>query len=117
MEENVVEDQSISLLDLSLQDTPARWWANHKDLVENWEDVKQDIQYRFQDKEKLESEMWMYFQVAQLFTRQYDPKPHIEQCIRQWKVAEIPSRLWVQVFPHSLGPILKSWFMHAETRR
>ena len=81
MEENVVEDQRISVLYLSLQDTPARWWANHKALVENWEDVKQDIQYRFQDKEKLESEMWMDFQVVQFFTRQYDPKPHIEQCM------------------------------------
>jgi hypothetical protein len=33
MEEKVVEDQSISVLDLALQDTPARWWANHKDLL------------------------------------------------------------------------------------
>jgi hypothetical protein len=51
MEEKVVEDQRISVLDLSLQDTPSRWWANHKALVENWDDVKQAIKYRFQDKE------------------------------------------------------------------
>jgi hypothetical protein len=30
---------------------------------------------------------------------------------------EIPSLLWVQVFPHSLGPILKSWYIHEETKR
>jgi hypothetical protein len=35
----------------------------------------------------------------------------------QWKVAEIPSHFWVQVFPHSLSPIPKSWFGHEETRR
>jgi hypothetical protein len=39
MEENIVEDQRISMLDLSLQDTPTKWWANHKALVINWEDV------------------------------------------------------------------------------
>jgi hypothetical protein len=66
MEEKIVEDQRISVLDLSLQDTPSRWWTNHKALVGNWEDVKQAIQYRFQDKEKLELDMRMDFQVAQL---------------------------------------------------
>jgi hypothetical protein len=43
MEENIAEEQRISVLDLSLQDTPARWWTNHKALVENWEDVKKAI--------------------------------------------------------------------------
>jgi hypothetical protein len=47
IEEKVVEDQRISVLDLSLQDTPARWWANHKDLLNNLDDVKQAIKYRF----------------------------------------------------------------------
>jgi hypothetical protein len=51
MEEKVVEDQRISVLDLSLQDTPARWWANHKALLKNWGDVKKAIKYRFQNKE------------------------------------------------------------------
>jgi hypothetical protein len=30
MEEKIVEDQRISVLDLALQDTPSRWWTNHK---------------------------------------------------------------------------------------
>jgi hypothetical protein len=81
MEEKVVEGQRISVLDLSLQDTPARWWANHKALLRNWDDVKQAIKYRFQDKEQLESEMQTDFQVAQLFNGEYDPKAHIEQCV------------------------------------
>jgi hypothetical protein len=57
------------------------------------------------------------FHVVQLFNGQYDPKTHIEQCMRQWQVAEIPSFLWVQLLPHSLGLILKDWYMHEETRR
>jgi hypothetical protein len=51
MEEKVVEYQWISVLDLSLQDTAAKWWANHKDLLENWDDVKEAIKYGFQNKE------------------------------------------------------------------
>jgi hypothetical protein len=43
MEEKIEEDQRLSVLDLSLHDTPARWWINHKALDENWDDVKQDI--------------------------------------------------------------------------
>jgi hypothetical protein len=86
MEENIVEDQRISVLDVALHDNPARWWTNHKALVENWEDVKQAIQSRFSDKEQLESEMQMDFQVVKLFNGEFDPKEHIEKCVRQWNV-------------------------------
>jgi hypothetical protein len=55
MEEKVAEAQRISVLDLSLQDTRTKWWANHKSLLKNWDDVKKAIKYRFQDKEDLES--------------------------------------------------------------
>jgi hypothetical protein len=57
------------------------------------------------------------FQVVQLFNGESYPKAHIEQCVTQQQVEEIPSRFWVQVFPQSLGPIPKAWFMHEETRR
>jgi hypothetical protein len=36
--------------------------------------------------------------------------------MRQWQVAEIPSHLWIQLFPHSLGLNPKAWYMHEETR-
>jgi hypothetical protein len=55
MEEKVVEDQRISVLYLSLQGTPTKWWANHKALLRNWDDMKQAIKYRFQSKELLKS--------------------------------------------------------------
>ena len=51
MEEKVVEDQIISVLDVAFQDTPSRWWANHKSVLINWDEVKQAIKYRFHNKE------------------------------------------------------------------
>ena len=61
--------------------------------------------------------MQMDFQVVKLFNGHFDPQAHIKKCMRQWKVVEIPSHLWIQVFPHSLGRILKSWYIHEETKR
>jgi hypothetical protein len=55
--------------------------------------------------------------VAQLFSGESDPRMHIEKCVTQWQAARIPSHFWVQVFPHSLSPILKYWFIHEETIR
>jgi hypothetical protein len=43
MEEKIVEEQRIFVLDLALQDTPARWWATHKASIIEWEDAKQAI--------------------------------------------------------------------------
>jgi hypothetical protein len=42
---------------------------------------------------------------------------HIEHFLKQWRVVEVPSHLWVQVFFHSLGPIPRAWYIHEETRR
>ena len=117
MEEKVVEYQRISIVDVAFQDTPSKWWDNHKSLLRTWDDVKQAIKYRFQNKEQLEEDMQMDFQVVQLFNKESNPKAHIEQCMTQWQVVEIPSHLQVKVFPHSLGPIPKAWFIHEETRR
>jgi len=47
MEEKVVEYQGISVLYIAFQDTPTRWWANHKALLRTWDEVKQAIKYRF----------------------------------------------------------------------
>jgi len=61
--------------------------------------------------------MRIYFQYVQLFDGRSNPKMHIEHSLKQWRVAEVPSHLWVQVFFHSLGPIPKAWYIHEETRR
>ena len=78
MEEKVVEDQRISVLDVALKDTPSRWWANHKTLLKNWDDVKKAIKYRFWNKEQLELGMQMDLHAAQLFSGESDPRIHIE---------------------------------------
>jgi hypothetical protein len=44
MEDNIVEDQRIVVLDL---DTPSKWWASHKEVIKNWEDVKNSINVDF----------------------------------------------------------------------
>jgi hypothetical protein len=79
MEENVVEDQRISILHVAFQNNPARWWANHKYVLITWDKVKQAINYMFQNKEQLESDMQTDLQVAQLFSGESDPRIHIER--------------------------------------
>jgi hypothetical protein len=65
----------------------------------------------------MKEEMNIDFQDAQLFDGRFDPKVHIEHFLKQWRVAKVPPHLWVQLFLHSLGPILKSWYIHEETRK
>jgi hypothetical protein len=40
------------------------------------------------------------FQVAQLFNGESDPKSHIEQCVTQWQVVEIPPDSGFMYFPN-----------------
>jgi hypothetical protein len=51
MEEKVREDQRISVLDISFQNNPARWWATHKTALKTWDEEKQALKYRFWNKE------------------------------------------------------------------
>jgi len=51
MEENVREDQRISVLDIAFQNNPARWWDTHKTTLKTWDKVKQALKYRFWNKE------------------------------------------------------------------
>jgi hypothetical protein len=53
MEENITTEQRIFFLDLTLQDTAARWWATHKSLIMEWEDAKKSIQFRFQGRDRM----------------------------------------------------------------
>jgi hypothetical protein len=64
MEEEIATDQRIYVLDIALQDTPARWWATHKSSILEWEDAKQAIQCQFQRSDQLKEEMNIDFQDA-----------------------------------------------------
>jgi hypothetical protein len=91
-----------------LQDTLSQWWATHKALITEWEEAKQTIRCRFQSRDQLEEEMNIDFQDVQLFDGSSDPRVHIEHCLEQWRVAEVPSQLWIQLFLYLLGPIPKA---------
>jgi dolichyl-phosphate-mannose--protein O-mannosyl transferase len=47
MKENVREDKKISVLDVAFQNTPSKWWMNHKAVLRTWDERKQAIKYRF----------------------------------------------------------------------
>jgi hypothetical protein len=59
----------------------------------------------------------MDFHGTQLFDGQSDPMMHVEHCVKQWQVAKVHPRLWVQLFFHSLGVIPKPWYIHEEIIR
>jgi hypothetical protein len=83
----------------------------------DWEDTKRAIQYIFLRSDHVTPETNTKFHGAQLFDGKFDPRMHVENCIKQWKVVQVPSRLWVHLFFHSLGVIPKTGYIHEETRR
>jgi len=93
-------EQRISVLDIYLKDTPARWWATYKYSLLYWEDTKRDIRYKFVKRDQVAAETNTYFHDAQLFNGKSDPIMHVENCIKQWKVVQIPSQIRVQFFSH-----------------
>ena len=82
MKEKITEEQRISVLDLALQDTPAKYWATHKASIIEWEDEKQTIRCQFQGRDWLKEETKMYFQDAQMFNERSDPHMHIEHFLK-----------------------------------
>jgi len=42
---------------------------------------------------------------------------HIDNCVVKWEDEGLSSQFWDHWFCNSLGPILKAWYMHEETRR
>jgi hypothetical protein len=101
-------EKRISVLDIALKDTQARWWATHRASLLDWEDAKRSIRYRFLRSDQVTTEMNMDFCEAQLFDGQSDPRMHVEKCIKKWKVVQVPYQVWVHLFFHSLGAIPKT---------
>jgi hypothetical protein len=81
MEEVMGEDRIISILDIAFQNTLARWWAMHKASLRTWDEVEQDIHYRFGHNEQLELETQTNLQVVQPFSGESNPRIHIQQCV------------------------------------
>jgi hypothetical protein len=48
----VVEDQILPVLDISLKATPTRWWGTHKENINNWYQCKMLLHIRFNVKQE-----------------------------------------------------------------
>jgi hypothetical protein len=46
-EEEVLENQRLLSLDISLKETPARWWGMHKETIQDWYQCKRLLCIRF----------------------------------------------------------------------
>jgi hypothetical protein len=46
-EEEVLENQRLLSLDISLKETPERWWVSHKESIQDWYQCKRLLRIRF----------------------------------------------------------------------
>jgi hypothetical protein len=46
-EEEVLENQWILSLDISLKETPVRWWDSNKETIQDWYECKRLLCIRF----------------------------------------------------------------------
>jgi hypothetical protein len=46
-EDEVLENQRLSALDLAFKATPARWWGTHKETITDWYQCKRLLRIRF----------------------------------------------------------------------
>jgi hypothetical protein len=46
-QDEVLENQRILALDITLKETPVRWWGEHKEIVKDWYQCKRLLRIRF----------------------------------------------------------------------
>jgi hypothetical protein len=47
MKDEVLENHRLLSLDITLKETPTRWWGAHKEIVKDWYQCKQLLRIRF----------------------------------------------------------------------
>jgi len=94
----VVEQKRILALDASLRDTPARWWAAHKNSIQDWSQCKRLIKIRFGETSEY---------VSGQYSGKTNPREHIITCGYIWN--ELPKEDWPHMFIHTLDNIPKNW--------
>jgi hypothetical protein len=97
---NIPKQQRLLALDVFLKATPARWWATHKERIEDWQQCRRFMQVRFGTEVKY---------IAQKYIEVGDPTNHVEQCINIWR--SIPKKEWTNRFIHTLDTISKNWYL------
>jgi hypothetical protein len=97
-EAEVMENQILPKLYISLKATPAIWWGTHKANINNWLQCKRLLCIRFGAKQE------------HRYEEKYDgfgqPKEHVEKCMVQWIL--VPREDWPHHLIHTLEGIAKN---------
>jgi hypothetical protein len=80
-EDEVLENQRLLALDLSLKTTPARWWGAHKETITNRYQCKRLLRIRF-DAEHKNKKQWRNEGLG-------TPVKHLEECAMLWKMTPL----------------------------
>ena len=88
----VLENQRLLVLDISLKETHACWWSTHKEKIHDWYQFKILLPIRFGAEQEN--------QYMEKYDRIGKPKEHIDICITQWRL--LPLEEWTHHFIHIL---------------
>ena len=108
-EDKVPEEHVISLMDVALQSTSARWWENHRNSPSRWEDVTITLKTRFQ--------VALGPQLEKKYRGDSDPQLHKFTCECKRKMEKYLKSLWVHNFIHSLDTIPQALYLTEEKKR
>jgi hypothetical protein len=91
-EDEVLENQRILVLDISLKETPTRWSGAHKETIKDWYQCKLLLRIRF-NTEQGSNKM-------QRYDGHGTPKEHLERRRTLWRMT--PPVEWPHHFIHTL---------------
>jgi hypothetical protein len=108
LEDKVALEHRISILDIALKFSPARWWAMHKKALNSWYEIKLSLKYRFFLPSQVIQSRKDQELKPQLFTLasydgSSDPQENVVHCIKVWEVAQLPSQCLVHHFIYLFG--------------
>jgi hypothetical protein len=96
----VLENQRLPVLDISLKATPTHWLGTHKENIHDSHQCKRLLCIRF-GIEKENKYMEKYDGIRQ-------PREHIDISIIQWRL--VPPEEWSHHFIHTLESIPRNWY-------
>jgi hypothetical protein len=100
----VLENQRLLALDISLKDTPTRWWDAHKETIKDWYQCKRLLRIRFGAVQRRNQQ--------QKYDGQEAIAEHLEKCRALWKMT--PPEEWPHHFIHTLEGIPTNLYMDQE---
>jgi hypothetical protein len=100
-EEEVLENHRFLSLDITIKETPTRWWGAHKETIQDWYQFKRLLCIRF----GIEHER----NILQKYDGCGRPVEHLEKCITQWSLTT-PEK-WPHYFIHTLEGIPWNWYI------